>query len=392
MANSEARSLSAGVVSAVFLALAVMASAFILAPVADAGTEDYDGVIDLYGFRITMGLQDPNQVESVEWDFGDGTENVTVAISTENTDGHVTHTYAAEGDYVVKATMRNSYNGGSETVLTYLYHIHGFPELSFDSRGGSPVASIEGTSSQFVAEKPADPARDGYDFTGWYLDEGCTELFDWTSTVIRDLTLYAGWSERVVQHTVSFDLNGGEGSVPQQTIVHGEAAVQPADPSRSGFVFTGWKWNGALWSFTDAVTADMVLVADWQEVGAVFFTVTFDAAGGTAGQTSLNIREGNSLILPGASRDGYDFDGWYKDGGRIGGTGDSYRVVSDVTLTAHWTETADDSDEDDGILWIVPLVVAALCIIGFAVVRNPFLLVPAIFCIIAAALMISGVI
>lgn len=42
-------------------------------------------------------------------------------------------------------------------------------------------------------EYPEIPIRERYCFTGWYLDKECTNLFDFTSTINKDLTLYAGW-------------------------------------------------------------------------------------------------------------------------------------------------------------------------------------------------------
>jgi len=53
-------------------------------------------------------------------------------------------------------------------------------------------------------EVPEVPVRDGFEFTGWYVDPECTELFDFDtkfrSDVIRALdTLYAGWTEIVAE-------------------------------------------------------------------------------------------------------------------------------------------------------------------------------------------------
>ena len=182
---------------ALIVVLVAAASALVMiAPASDA--ETYDGTIDLYGYKITMGLIEPNQVSSVEWDFGDGSEKVTVQITSENPVGTVQHTYSAKGDYVVTATMRNQYTNSEgqlvdgESKLTYLYHIYGYPIVTFDSKGGSSVPSIEGTKSHYVPEKPADPTRAGFGFTGWYTDPECIKAFDWTSEVAKHTTLYAG--------------------------------------------------------------------------------------------------------------------------------------------------------------------------------------------------------
>lgn len=81
------------------IVLVATASALILCAAPSVDAETYDGTIDLYGYKITMGLIEPNQVSTVEWDFGDGSEHITVTITTDNPVGKVQHTYA-EGWFV----------------------------------------------------------------------------------------------------------------------------------------------------------------------------------------------------------------------------------------------------------------------------------------------------
>ena len=37
------------------------------------------------------------------------------------------------------------------------------------------------------------PAEAGYTWNGWYTDEECTQAFDWSQGLKKDITLYAGW-------------------------------------------------------------------------------------------------------------------------------------------------------------------------------------------------------
>ena len=242
------------------LALAVVlmaaASALILfSPSSDADETKYDGTIDLYGYKITMGLIEPNQVSTVEWDFGDGSEHVTVTITADNPVGKVQHTYAEKGDYVVTATMRNQYTDSKtgelkdgESKLTYLYHIYGYPTISYDFNDGTLVRPVEGTASHYVPTKPTDPTRSGYEFTGWYKDEACTQAFDWTSEVTKHVTLYAGW--KAVQateytSTLKYDANGGT-DAPSDDVFVGTSTdahaftVASSAPVKEGYRFTGW--------------------------------------------------------------------------------------------------------------------------------------------------------
>lgn len=243
-----------GIALALGAVLVAALSVLVMMPATDADPT-YDGEIDLYGYEVVMMLNNPSQVSTVEWDFGDGSEHETVTLDATNPNGMVEHTYAAKGDYVVTATMRNQYTDPvtgelkpGETKLTYLYHILGFPIVTFDSKGGSPVPTIEGTSSHYVPAKPTDPTRDGFDFKGWYTDEGCTQPFDWSSEVTKHTTLYAGWDPVPVTEytfTLRYDANGGTG-VPADDTFTGTSpdahvfTVASSVPVREGYRFDGW--------------------------------------------------------------------------------------------------------------------------------------------------------
>ena len=248
--------------------LATLSAVFVMCPVsADADT--YDGTIDLYGYKITMGLIEPDQVSSVEWDFGDGSAKETVQITSENPVGTVKHTYSAKGDYVVTATMRNQYTNADgqlvpgESKLTYLYHILGYPEITFETNGGTPVEKMVGTSSHYVPTKPADPVKDGFGFSGWYTDAGCTQPFDWTSEVAKHTTLYAGWSETF--YTVHFEYDGGVGTGSDLRIAEGNTATAPENPTKEGFEFDGWYFGKLKFDFATPITSDITLTAHWKE-------------------------------------------------------------------------------------------------------------------------------
>lgn len=47
---------------------------------------------------------------------------------------------------------------------------------------------------------------------------------------------------------------------------------------------------------------------------------------------------GNAVVLPMASREGFLFDGWYNGDTWIGNAGDSYLATADIELTAHWAQ------------------------------------------------------
>lgn len=65
--------------------------------------------------------------------------------------------------------------------------------ITFDSKGGTDVPPHNQMYGELL-EVPEPPTREGYEFTGWYTDYACYELWDTeTRKIEADITLYAGW-------------------------------------------------------------------------------------------------------------------------------------------------------------------------------------------------------
>lgn len=85
-----------------------------------------------------------------------------------------------------------------------------------------------------------------------------------------DVTLYAQWGPDASTFTVTFQTNGGTAVDPQEVAVGG-SVVQPPEPTRIGYLFSGWFADDALttpWNFaSDVVNDNMTLYAGWVEDG-----------------------------------------------------------------------------------------------------------------------------
>ena len=362
----------------IMTAAMMIAALLVFAPLlqSDAEEQHFDEEVTGYGYHPYIELRGLTQTEYVIWDFGDESEPVRVDVTEENPNAGVDHVFPAIGDYYVTATLYNTYDAGDGeqqgvTTKVLLYHIMGYPVVTFDPQNGSATSTYTGESSNYIIpeeSRPADPVRTGYTFTGWYTEAACENLFDMATTgITKHTTLYAGWDAN--EYTITFDLGEVEGTAPEsQTVEYGKLIQQPANPvdsSEDARTFLGWYYNDVLWSFTTPIEGDMTLVAYWSEPGAEFVTVTLDANGGTAGQASIAAEEGSDIVLPGASRDGFTFDGWFDGETRVGGEGDPFTVQGDVTLTAHWTEVAapGDDDADDGereLMWLIGAIVCGI--------------------------------
>ena len=67
--------------------------------------------------------------------------------------------------------------------------------VTFDSRGGSDVVATKYQYGETI-ELSESPTREGYKFTGWYTDSGCTRPWNMELDKVEgSFTLYAGWEK-----------------------------------------------------------------------------------------------------------------------------------------------------------------------------------------------------
>ena len=84
--------------------------------------------------------------------------------------------------------------------------------VTFNPRDRDQAVSQTEVKPGEKLEKPADPVRADYAFTGWYTDKRAAgELYDFDAPVTDDLFLYAGWTSTKVR--VTFDPNYAGGDI-----------------------------------------------------------------------------------------------------------------------------------------------------------------------------------
>ena len=73
----------------------------------------------------------------------------------------------------------------------------------------------------------------------------------------------------VVYYTVTFRTNGSE--VEPIRVVRDGLASRPQDPTREGYIFDCWSFEGEEWDFAlDKVTSDITLTAQWIDAATVY--------------------------------------------------------------------------------------------------------------------------
>ena len=175
------------------------------------------------------------------------------------------------------------------------------------------------------AIQPDVPSRQGYQFTGWYLDD---TKYDFNTAVTGDMTLTAKWTAN--SYTIAFDTNGGS-DIDPITQDYGTQITAPADPTRGGYTFIGW--DKAIPATMPA--GDMTITAQWR---INQYTITFDTDGGSE-IAPITLDYGTQITAPAdPTREGYTFIGWDK---AIPAT----MPAEDLTVTAQWKDSEKPTGE-----------------------------------------------
>lgn len=126
----------------------------------------------------------------------------------------------------------------------------------------------------------------------------------------------------------------------------------PANPTHSVYKFDGWvDENGRNFTAATVIENNVVIYGKWQCV------VTLDACGGKVNskdKETINVATGGRVYLPNATRNGYQFAGWFT---QPNGKGTRFLsndtiINTDITLYAHW---ACKHQSDSGASYFKPI-------------------------------------
>ena len=240
--------------------------------------------------------------------------NETYALDTIN--GYRYHTKNCKVYYVTTCTTDtcnySSIDGVSQsgTVKRNLMSVNPCGSnkkafaVMFDTNGGSYV-STQTISEGSKVKRPADPTKSGYTFDYWSLSRNGDLKYNFDNAVNSNFTLYAIWKKNpVTNYTVSFNLNGGAGSIANQTIASGGKVTKPTNPTRSGYTFMHWSTtpNGSAYNFNNSVNNNITLYAVWQvnseNTPVTYYTVKFDLNSGTGEIPEQKIESGKKVEKP----------------------------------------------------------------------------------------------
>jgi len=140
--------------------------------------------------------------------------------------------------------------------------------VTFNLHGGTgDFPSLSVLHGDLVIEPTTDPIREGYNFLGWFTTPVNGEEFDFDGVpIVENTVIHAQWER--IEYTVTFNLHGGTGDFPSQSVRSGDLVTEPsANPTRIGYSFLGWFTaadSDVEFDFDIPITTDTVIHAQWE--------------------------------------------------------------------------------------------------------------------------------
>ena len=178
---------------------------------------------------------------------------------------------------------------------------------------------------------------------------------------VAGMIAFSGCDTDVKTYTVTFDANGGEGTMDTQLFTEDyEKALSANKFTREGYSFAGWNTmrDGTGTAYTDQqkikVVADMTLYAQWNDTSVTTYTVTFDANGGIGEMAPqiFTIGTAQALTANAFTKENNWFAGWNT---ASDGQGTAYTDSQEITATENMTLYAQwklSTGENNGHIWV----------------------------------------
>ena len=221
--------------------------------------------------------------------------------------------------------------------------------ISFDPNGGTGTMKpmrVKAGVGYTLPECTFTPPE-GKEFAGWLAVNGNVYPAGHDVFSTYDQSLKATWKDKeVAEVTISFDPNGGTGTMQPMKVKSGENFTLPecTFTPPEGKEFAGWlAANGTVYPAGDIAfsTTDTVLKATWKDKEAAEITITFDPNGGTGTMQPMKVKSGENFTLPECTftpPEGKEFAGWLAVNGIVYPAGDIAFSTTDSVLKATWKD------------------------------------------------------
>ena len=213
--------------------------------------------------------------------------NIAGTATADSTNGMRTFGIKESTQYRVSLQMRNRFRLGCAPNLTTGQTLTNYV---FD-----PLDTNDATDQGGLSRTLEILSSTGQVFlcVGAWSSGASDTIFNTLNTIVLEAYL--------TYFTVTFQ--DWDGTVLKaETVIEHEAAIAPANPSRAGYIFTGWDM-----AFND-VTADLTVTAQYRAIGT--YQVLFKNYDATVLKTEYVLEGGTATAPAVPDREGFDFSGW----------------------------------------------------------------------------------
>jgi uncharacterized repeat protein (TIGR02543 family) len=258
------------------------------------------------------------------------------------------------GGWYKENTFSTQWNFSSNTVTGNMTLYAKWADTStvwtvkFETNGGSPVGDAMVLRSTSVNCPMPDPTRTGYIFNRWFVNSGLTTVYNFSSVVIDNITLYAQWNP--ISYNVTYDKNAADATGSMANSSHTYDVDETLNSNaftRTGYTFTGWAKtttgaveftnSAAVKNLTSTAGGAVNLYAKWNPIS---YNVTYNKnaadATGSMANSSHTYDVDKTLNANVFTRTGYTFAGWARTStGAVEFTNSA--AVKNLTATAGGT-------------------------------------------------------
>ena len=226
-------------------------------------------------------------------------------------------------------------------------------QVVFENNGGTFTDSFTEYTSGTAKNLPANGSKEHYVFDGWYAN---SDFYGNAASKIPagatgDKTYYAKWTPET--YNLTFSINGDSSyTSPVTSYAYGTACALPV-PMKSGSNFNGWYTQSNLGGskITEIFVGeygDKAFYGEWVNQGTpvTTYSVTLNANGGTIQGVLTEYTAGIATTLPGITKTGYEFEGWYENSSFSGSavTQIPANATGDKQFWAKWRKLSVSSE------------------------------------------------
>ncbi|MCM1555920.1 MAG: InlB B-repeat-containing protein [Anaeroplasma bactoclasticum] len=240
------------------------------------------------------------------------TKGTAVTLLDATKPGHKFEGWYLEASFTNKATGVSAEDMGNKVF--YAKFVADTYTITYHLEGGTNANTNPTSYTYGTIVTLENPSKEGYSFTGWYLEDSFTNKVTGVSAEdMGDKVFYAKFVAD--SYIITYHLDGGTNSTKNPATYKVDDAFKFANPTQDRMVFKGWytdaEFKNKITEIVAGSTGNLDLYAKWEEVAYVIHYHLDD--GENHHDNPAGYSTGQVVTFEPAEKAGYTFEGWYQD-------------------------------------------------------------------------------